>query len=311
LECMEVLSVLLVSLGFVINDQKREGPAETLTFLGVSIDCVRRTLSLPESKLHDMKILLDSWSGKEKCTKRELQKLLGSLNWCSRVIRGGRTFSRMLINLLTHASKPHHHIRLTRAAKNNVAWWITALSLFHGDSPFFVDIPLPAYVFGTDACEKGGGSHFYSDWLYVDWSCDVPHQSDAHINVLELEIVYQSALRWGRYWHGQHVLVRTDNTATLAAINNGTSKSVEMMHIVERLFWLSIQFDFRLSASFVPGKSNVLADRISRLSSPFEAGDAYCLLHTINNVPMYCCNHMSYQAFLSLQEGWRVGSRSY
>jgi hypothetical protein len=40
LECMEVLSVLLVSLGFVINDQKREGPAETLTFLGVSIDCV-------------------------------------------------------------------------------------------------------------------------------------------------------------------------------------------------------------------------------------------------------------------------------
>jgi DNA-directed RNA polymerase subunit N (RpoN/RPB10) len=57
LECMNVLSELLVSLGFVINEQKREGPAETLTFLGVSIDCVRRTLSLPESKLHDMKIL--------------------------------------------------------------------------------------------------------------------------------------------------------------------------------------------------------------------------------------------------------------
>ena len=111
--CMEVLTELLVSLGFVINEQKREGPSEILTFLGVSIDCVRRTLSLPEAKLQDMRTLLSSWSGKVKCTKRELQKLLGSLNWCSRVVRGGQTFTRMLINLLTRASRPHHHIRLT------------------------------------------------------------------------------------------------------------------------------------------------------------------------------------------------------
>jgi hypothetical protein len=121
--------------------------------------------------------------------------LLGSLNWCSRVVRGGQTFTRMLINLLTRASRPHHHIRLTKAAKDNIAWLITALSIFHGDSPSFVDIPIPAYVFGTDACEKGGGSHFGFDWMYIDWVADVPLQAGAHNNVLELEIVHQSALR--------------------------------------------------------------------------------------------------------------------
>jgi hypothetical protein len=94
--------------------------------------------------------------------------------------------------------------------------------------------------------------------------------------------------------------------ATLAAINKGTSKSVELMGVVERLFWLSIKYNFRLSAAFVPGKCNVLADRISCLSSPFEAGDAYFLLNTVHNVPMYCVNHMTYHAFLSLQEAWRA-----
>ena len=160
LEAMDVLSDLLVSLGFVINDKKREGPESTLSFLGVSIDCVRRTLSLPQKKLLEMRSLLTTWSGKSKCTKRELQQLLGSLNWCSRVVRGGRTFSRMLINLLCRASKPYHHIRLTNAAKGNVAWWIKALTLFNGDCPFFTDIPMPSFIFGTDACSVGGGSHF-------------------------------------------------------------------------------------------------------------------------------------------------------
>jgi hypothetical protein len=81
------------------------------------------------------------------------------------------------------------------------------------------------------------------------------------------------------------------------------------MCVVEKLFWLSVKFNFRLSASFVPGKCNILADRISRLSSPVEAGEAFAMLNISQNEPMYCFNNMSYDAFLSLQESWSRESR--
>jgi hypothetical protein len=185
---------------------------------------------------------------------------------------------RKLINLLPRVKETHHYIRLTRDAKDNILWWIRALDIFHGYSPFVSDVPLPSYCLATDACSTGGGAHFYDDWLYVNWGKDIPSMSESHINVLELEMVNQAAMRWGQFWSGHHVLIRSDNAATVACINKGSTRSVPMLKIVEKLFWLSVFFGFKLSASFLPGIENVLADRISRLIDPLFALDTQYLL---------------------------------
>jgi hypothetical protein len=87
----------------------------------------------------------------------------------------------------------------------------------------------------------------------------------SHINVFELFVVLIAALRWGPSWSGSHVVVRTDNLAAMAAIIKGSSRSVQMMPIVCELFWLSVRHDFLLYSVHLPGKINVLADRILRL----------------------------------------------
>jgi hypothetical protein len=115
-KCFDCLVELLEALGYVINQDKVEGPAQKITFLGISIDCVAHMISLPEDKLEETRRLLDSWKGRSKCTKRDLQSLIGHLNWCSRVVLGGRTFMRELIHLLSHAKEPYHFIRLNRPA---------------------------------------------------------------------------------------------------------------------------------------------------------------------------------------------------
>ena len=158
-EALAVLIELVQSLGFEVAWNKVEGPASTLTFLGVEIDCVARTLSLPPDKLVKMKLLVEGWVGKHKVTKKSLQSLLGKLNWASRVVQGGRTFLRNLINLLPKARESHHYIRLSKAARLDILWWDKALVCFHGSSPFINDIPLPACVFASDACLEGGGAH--------------------------------------------------------------------------------------------------------------------------------------------------------
>jgi hypothetical protein len=185
------------------------------------------------------------------------------------------------------------------------------LDIFHGHTPFCTDIPLPSYVFATDACMKGGGAHFYDDWCYFNWELDLPDVSHSHINVLELEMVYQSAVRWGKWWSGSHVCVRSDNSATIAAVNKGTSKSRDLLEVIERLFWLSILFNFKLSAVFLAGVDNILADRISRLHELNSAHDAQQLLMNNPGEVVYCINHMSHVSYVSLQEEWRMPLVSY
>jgi hypothetical protein len=153
---------------------------------------------------------------------------------------------------------------------------------------------------------RGGGAHFYDDWVYVNWEVDVPNMQDSHINILELEMVHQAAVRWGQFWGGHHVLIRSDNAATVASVNKGSTRSVPMLRIIEKLFWLSVLYGFKLSASFLPGIENVLADRISRMMSVDSASDTQMLLSNGSGETIECINHMSYRSYLLLQETWRL-----
>ena len=300
---LDCLLSLIPSLGLKINWDKVEGPLTSLSFLGVQIDCVSRTLSLPPKKLLTVKSMIASWMTKQRATKREIQQIVGKLNWCSRVVQGGRTFMRNLIDLIAKLKKPHHHIKLSYGAKQDLLWWRTGLELFHGKIGFCCDVPLPNFEFSTDACLVGGGAHFRDDWFYVNWVLDMPEVANSHINVLELETIHLAAEFWGSKWQGLHILVRSDNSATVSAINKGTSKSPELLKIVQKLFWLAVKFQFKLTALFIPGRLNILSDLISRLHSMDHAMDAQCFLGSVGS-SIECNSHMTEASFLYLQAMW-------
>ena len=100
--------------------------------------------------------------------------------------------------------------------------------------------------------------------------------------------------------------VRSDNSATIAAVNKGISKSRDLFDIIERLFFLSIRYNFKLSAVFLPCVDNILADRILILHELVSASYAQILLSNgIGNI-ISCSYHMSYCIYITLQEGWRT-----
>jgi hypothetical protein len=176
------------------------------------------------------------------------------------------------------------------------------LSKFHGSTPFNVDLPMMTHEFATDACLVGGAGHFNMDWFYTSWADDYPELSNANINVLELKTVLVAAKRWGSLWSGRHVLVRSDNFSTVAAINNITTRSPAMLAIVKELFWLSVEFNFRLSAKHLPGKLNVFSDQLSRLHDFSTAINAHCMLLG-SSIEIVCCQgKMSYGAYIFLQK---------
>jgi hypothetical protein len=109
---------------------------------------------------------------------------------------------------------------------------------------------------------------------------------------------------WAPFWENRCILIRSDNMATVSAINKGSTRSVEMLDIIQRIFWLSVKCGFRLKASFILGKLNILSDLISRLHSVDSALSLQYFLGENSEEPIECVGKMSEHSFLFLQESW-------
>ena len=84
-------------------------------------------LRLPADKLQRLTSVLQEWVDRKVCTRRELESLIGLLNHACKVVRPGRTFLRRMIDLLSATGRTglghsHHHIRLNREFRADLAW---------------------------------------------------------------------------------------------------------------------------------------------------------------------------------------------
>ena len=124
-------------LGVPIAHEKTAGPNTTLQFAGIELDCVRLEARLPLDKLTKSRTLLHQYYKKRSVTLRELQSLIGLLNFGCSVVVPGCAFLRHLIDLTSGLTHPHHHIRLNQEAKQEIRMWFTFLDSFNGRE-FFV-----------------------------------------------------------------------------------------------------------------------------------------------------------------------------
>ena len=60
---------LLQELGFAISHHKTVNPSTQVVCLGILIDTVASTISVPPEKLHEIKVLIDNWSTKNSTQK--------------------------------------------------------------------------------------------------------------------------------------------------------------------------------------------------------------------------------------------------
>eukprot|EP00731_Ephydatia_muelleri_P035677 Em0147g3a len=135
-ESMETMLRVCMRLGIPVALDKLEGPATTITFLGITINIALQQLRLPPDKLQEMTLMIKSWLGKHKTTKRDLLSLIGKLSCAAKVVPSGRHFLRRLIELSTTVSKLHHHIHLIVEAREDIIWWNRFLPSWNGASIF-------------------------------------------------------------------------------------------------------------------------------------------------------------------------------
>ena len=137
---------------------KTVGPSTVFSFADIELDTVHSEARLPRDKVMRCASLLSDYLKRKKVTLRELQSLIGLLNFACSVVLPGRALLRRLIDLTIGIARPQHFIRLTREVNSDMRTWLAFLSNFNGSS-FFLNqnwITNPSLQLYTDASGSFG-----------------------------------------------------------------------------------------------------------------------------------------------------------
>lgn len=263
MECWTTLIDLLHNLGFELAKDKLEAPTTCITFLGIQIDSIRMELSLPNDKLQNIQNVVNQFLNKKRATKRQLQTLAGKLNFAARVVRGGRTFLRRILDVMNKLKKSTHKVRIQGEIKEDIAWWSKYLEGFNGVVKWIKTGNVSTVV--TDACGMAGGAFCNGDFVYTVWSVDCPEAADLPINYKEALMAAKAAIRWAPLYRNHVMNVFTDNQCAATIINKCTARNSVVMTTLREMFWVATQCNVSVVATYWPGEKNITADLASRL----------------------------------------------
>ena len=234
-------------LGVPIATHKTEGPSTTITFLGIELDTVTRTLHLPTEKLARLQKEVREWGDRRCFTKRELQSLIGQLQHATCIVRPGRTFLRRMIALLAVAKKPHHRICLNLGFRSDLLWWATFLPSWNGRS--MMSVGLQNQVVATLTSDASG-----------TWGCGARGSGSNWSGQRSGESLTSPS----RNYYLSAVKCRCDNAAVVAIVNSGTSRCERAMHLLRSAFFFQAKYDVIAWAEHIPGVENQSAYVLSR-----------------------------------------------
>lgn len=274
--CQAHLDLFLSLCSFLnvpVSRPKLQGPHTTVTYLGVEFDTLRMEARIPPVKLALIASLTDPSLHPRTITLRELQTICGKLLWCSHLVPPGRTFTQRLLHLLRDKERqlrPHHHFRFPAEARADLAAWHSFLFSWNGTR--LLSTP-PSLTCATDASGTVGiGGHWEDEWFAFSWtdaqlsslSHFSPFSSLSSSSFIELLAIAVALSIWGPTWHHSHARVLCDNQGAVAALASRTSPQPSLSRLLRHITSLEMTHHLTLSATYLPGPQNALADALSR-----------------------------------------------
>ena len=274
-EQSQILELVFALLGIPIQEDKSEVAKNEVIFLGTLMCSDAETLDLPLERKRKLKLLLESWAGKDEVTIAELRSLTGTLNYVTRTCPPGKLFLRRLYGAVSHYDQYEFPDRAKHAIseemKKDIAWWTIIAPLIEPLSMRTINQPFTTIVF-TDASDWGGagytalGPTTQNAYYQTKWEgkYEFMRKDSASINVRELFAIVQMAMTFGHLWKNQHVQFNADNMASVMAVIAGTSKNKIMMHYLRVLALLAALGQWTYRIQWIAGVTNIIADAASR-----------------------------------------------
>ena len=147
----------------------------------------------------------------------------------------------------------------------HLRWWLEESNVLLGQPLHPLKHALQIF---TDASKKGWGAHLDKHTARGTWSLP---ESKLHINHLELKAVFLALKEFRTLVCNKTVLIATDNTTVVAYINKeGGMKSGSLCALLWRILSWCTRQQVTLKARHIPGRLNVIADKLSRLGQTIQ-----------------------------------------
>ena len=190
--------------------------------------------------------------------------MLGLLNFCCKVVVPGRCFLRRLYDLTKSVTNPNHRITLNKESRKDILAWKVFTEHFNGRNLLQEQrwVSAESLNLFTDAAGSiGYGAIYKTHWVMGTWP---PDWIDFNITWKELFPIILALEIWGPFLKNNCITLHTDNYVVVYILNRQTSKDQQIMHLVRRYVICCMTYNLLIKAVHVPGKSNVLADLLSR-----------------------------------------------
>ena len=147
-----------------------------MTFVGVLFDTNKMTIEVTPERLKEINLLLKTWLEKHTASLKEIQSLLGKLNFIAACVRPGRIFiSRMLKwlkSLNKETSSRLQQVEIPLYVKKDVLWWYRFLPTYNGISlMLYEEWCTPDAICSSDACLQGCGGFWLGKYFHTSFSC--------------------------------------------------------------------------------------------------------------------------------------------
>ena len=223
------------------------------------------TMEITPERLEEIRCLVISWHGKDSASLKQVQSLLGKLNFIAACVKPSRIFvSRLLIWLrsIYNSSEFLHPIHIY--VKKDLIWWDRFLPLYNGISMIEYDKwSEPDVIFSSDSSLTGCGGIWKGCYFHAEFPESIIEQK-FHISVLEILLIIICLKLWIKNFKGQRIVVFCDCYNVCQMINSGKSRSEILQDVLKEICYLAACNECELRAQHLASKENRISDILSR-----------------------------------------------
>ena len=250
--------------------------------LGIIIDTELMRVEISTEKRTRVIAELQSWLAMSSCSRKELERLAGYLNFLCVVVPNGRAFLGRIISLLHVSSLSNGSIAVPESCRLDIQFWHDVLSDpdWQGHARFLDSRWTTAseLMLLTDAEPKGHGAFFDGHWYGVEWSpadlaivkntrlcsCDKHQRNGVSMPFLEALAYAYAAATWGPRWSGKKIVFYSDCKPAIDAVNKRYSPSPALLYVIRSLILLAHRYNFVFRFDWLSTNRNAIADALSR-----------------------------------------------
>ena len=270
LQHTQTLVKMCRDLGWLVNVEKSElEPKQVFDFVGYQFDLRSGRVRPTPDRWQNLQEKILSLLSLPACPVRQFMSLIGLLTATEKQVHLGRLHMRPIQwHLKNHWRVPESLekvIPLPRSLHPHLQWWLEESNVLQGQPLHPIKHALQVF---TDSSKEGWGAHLSERTARGSWSLS---ESKLHINYLELKAVFLALKEFQDLCSNHIVLVATNNTTVVSYINKeGGMKSGPLCALLWRILTWCTSKQVTLKARHIPGRLNVVADKLSRLGQTIQ-----------------------------------------